>query len=113
MTRLIWPPRALQPNQRPHWSAKARAAKLFRLHARSCFRGVPVPAGEAIGVTLTFCPPDRRARDLDNLQAACKSLFDGLADALGIDDKHFRPRSEFGDVDPAGLGYILVTLEGS
>ena len=113
MTRLIWPPKACQPNQRPHWSAKARAAKLFRIHAKSCFRGVQAPAGEAIGITLTFCPPDKRARDLDNLQAASKSAIDGIADALGVNDRHFRPRSEFGPVDPAGLGYILVSLEGA
>lgn len=113
MIELPWPDRVLSPNSRAHWGAKSRAAKLYRLHAKSVFRGVPAPAGEAIGVTLTFCPPDRRARDLDNLQAAAKPLFDGLADALGVNDRHFRPRSEFGDVDPAGLGFVLVTLEAA
>jgi crossover junction endodeoxyribonuclease RusA len=39
---------------------------------------------------IEFMPPDRRARDDDNLIASFKSGRDGMADALGINDKLFR-----------------------
>jgi crossover junction endodeoxyribonuclease RusA len=34
-------------------------------------------------------PPNRRAHDLDNCLARMKSGLDGLADVLGVDDKHW------------------------
>jgi crossover junction endodeoxyribonuclease RusA len=40
---------------------------------------------------LTFCPPDGRARDLDNLLAAAKHSLDGVAAALAMDDREFEP----------------------
>lgn len=42
-----------------------------------------------IALWLTFYPPDRRSRDDDNLIASFKAGRDGLALALGIDDKRF------------------------
>jgi crossover junction endodeoxyribonuclease RusA len=39
-----------------------------------------------INVTLTFYPPDRRHRDMDNMLASCKAGLDGLSDAIGVDD---------------------------
>ena len=35
---------------------------------------------------LTFCPPDRRKRDLDNLYASFKAYQDGMMELLGVDD---------------------------
>lgn len=37
-------------------------------------------------LTLTFYPPDRRKRDLDNLYATFKAYQDGIFEALGVDD---------------------------
>ncbi len=39
---------------------------------------------------VDFYPPDKRARDQDNMLAAFKAGFDGLADALKVNDKRFR-----------------------
>jgi crossover junction endodeoxyribonuclease RusA len=44
-----------------------------------------------LALTLTFCAPDRRRRDLDNLLSALKADFDGVAQALGVDDHMFEP----------------------
>ena len=44
-----------------------------------------------VEIRLTFVQDDKRHRDLDNLLAASKSLLDGVAHALGIDDKNFEP----------------------
>lgn len=89
---LPWPPKELSPNARVHWAKRASAAKKYR---KTCWAlaieadvGIDWP-GE-VHLWLTFCPHDHRHRDDDNLIAAFKSGRDGLADALGIDDKRFR-----------------------
>lgn len=96
---LPWPPKELSPNARTHWGKKAKIAAKYR-HAcailtkaanidaafiRECAAG----SKYALHVFIDFYPPDRRERDDDNLVAAFKSGRDGVADALGIDDKHF------------------------
>lgn len=42
---------------------------------------------------------DRRIRDRDNLSAACKPYFDGIADALRQDDSTWKPTGVSPDVD--------------
>lgn len=89
---LPWPARELSPNARVHWSKKSKAAKAYR---KACW-AIVKKSGFAISwegnshLWITFVPPDRRHRDDDNMIAAFKSGRDGIADALGVDDKHFR-----------------------
>ena len=45
----------------------------------------------AIPVSIVYCPPDKRRRDLDNLLAASKATLDGIANAMAVDDTRFRP----------------------
>ncbi|WP_430415799.1 endodeoxyribonuclease RusA [Marinobacter adhaerens] len=125
---LPWPPKALNPNARGHWSKKAKAAEMYRYTCRVMAREVInkgrwdlkplrdlVEAGGQIHVFLDFCPPNRRARDDDNIIAAFKAGRDGLADALKIDDCHFRThpflkRDEI--VKPDGEVRVVVTGKG-
>lgn len=85
---LPWPPSALSPNTRQHWSKLAKAKKEYR---KACGWAV-ISAGirrieaEKLHVTLEFYAPTRRAFDLDNLLARMKSGLDGLADVIGVDD---------------------------
>lgn len=90
---LPWPPRVLSPNARSHWAVKSKAAKAYRNVCRlvaheAGLRGIDWDG--TVHLWITFYPPDRRARDDDNLIASLKNGRDGLADALGIDDKRFR-----------------------
>src|SRR5690554_1065057 len=125
---LPWPPKALSPNSRGHWAKKARAAEVYRYTCKIYSKRVLqfwrsevealqrlVAAGGEIHVFLDFCPPNRRQRDDDNVVAAFKSGRDGLADALGIDDRHFRThpflkRDEI--VKPGGEVRVVVTGKG-
>jgi len=125
---LPWPPRALSPNARGHWSKKARAAEMYRYTCKMISKETIqawswdikplqqlVAAGGEIHVFLDFCPPNRRARDDDNVAAAFKSGRDGLADALGIDDCHFRThpflhRDKI--VKPGGEVRVVITGKG-
>lgn len=88
---LPWPPKDLSPNSRIHWAKLAQAKKAYRtecfLQAR--IAGVKRQEARRAHVSISFVPPDRRGRDLDNCLAMLKSGLDGIADALGIDDKNW------------------------
>ena len=107
---LPWPPRALSPNARGHWSKRSRAAKSYRMQ---CFlmakkAGLVAPSGRIL-LALEFVPPTRRRRDDDNLLASFKAGRDGLADALGIDDSLFVSQVQVsGETHPDGA--VRVTL---
>ena len=64
---------------------------------------------KGLDVALIFVPPDRRARDLDNLLASMKSGLDGLADAIGVDDSRWRLRMEVAE-DTIKGGLVLVDV---
>jgi hypothetical protein len=60
-------------------------------------------------VSLTFIPKDRRHYDLDNLIARCKPYQDGIADALGINDRTFG----YGSItlgEPEKPGKVIVRI---
>ena len=89
---LPWPPKELSPNARVHWSKKSKSAKAYRLacYVLALEAGLRSVDWEGkVHIWLDFYPPDKRQRDDDNLVASFKSGRDGLADALGIDDKRF------------------------
>jgi crossover junction endodeoxyribonuclease RusA len=53
---------------------------------------IQAPTDESpIYVQATFYPPDRRTRDYDNCGSTLKAYFDGIADALKVNDSRFRP----------------------
>ena len=94
---LPWPPKELNPNGRMHPAQKSRFVKAYRaecwalaLEAFGAGAGPRMFAGDMpIGVRLDFFPPDGRARDDDNCEAAFKAGRDGVAEALKIDDRRF------------------------
>jgi len=110
--KFPWPPRALSPNARVHWAVKAKAAKSYRLTCFAIARAAKASAAWEgdIHLRMGFAPPDNRHRDDDNMIAACKSLRDGLADALGVNDRRFRLHSAV--LPPMKGGAVLVELSG-
>lgn len=107
--RLSWPPRALWQNHRTHWSAEARAKRTARREAWAL--ALPAKGIKRPYLRFAFHPPDKRSRDLQNMPATQKAAIDGIADALGIDDKHFLiswPLA-FGDVVAGGA--VVVTID--
>ena len=96
MTRLIlpWPPKDLSPNSRVHWARKARAAKAYKkaCHVIAKASGVKIDWDGEVYFWINFYPPDKRERDDDNLIAAFKAGRDGMAEALGIDDKRLKTK---------------------
>jgi crossover junction endodeoxyribonuclease RusA len=52
------------------------------------------PDGGDIQIHVTFYPPDNRG-DRINFPNRMKAYFDGIADALGVNDKRFVPHFYF------------------
>ena len=104
-----WPPKALNPNTRAHWRVKAKQAKALRHACFTLAREAKVTAEweDDIHLFIDFYPPDKRARDEDNMLSAFKAGFDGLADALKVNDKRFRLHPYFQD---AVGGYVKIRI---
>lgn len=121
---LPWPDKRLNPNSRAHRMAKYRVAKAYRETCRLQAKNVinqqgwnlktlreHVEGGGHLHLFLDFHPPNGRRRDDDNLVAAFKSGRDGLADALGIDDEHFRIHPVLRREHPVKRGGVGVVIK--
>jgi crossover junction endodeoxyribonuclease RusA len=112
MTRadLPWPAPALSPNSRAHWSkaAKARAEAKRTAWALALEAGFPTHCKGPVSVSLRFCPPDARRRDMDNAFASMKASLDGIAEAMCVDDRHFVFTLAWGDKRPGGAVVVEV-----
>lgn len=90
---LPWPPVAMSPNgAKGKFWAKAAAAKTYK---RDCWAickaaGVRAIDAQQVEATIIFCPPSRRAFDLDNALARIKQGIDAIAEAIGVDDSKWR-----------------------
>lgn len=117
---LPWPSSGLSPNARGHWSVRQRESKAARsfafLAARQAEWGIGTIPNDACRVNLwvRFYPPTKRMPDDDNMLARFKPYRDGIADALGIDDKRFvsRPRV-MDEVRKGGCVEVQISLEGA
>jgi len=102
-----WPPAALSPNARVHWTARQRATFKYRsdcglLNRASMGRWRPAAPWTRARVTLLAYAPCQRRRDADNLIASLKPAYDSLADAGLIQDDCGLTHDEniFWHVDP-------------
>ena len=93
---LPWPPKELSPNARVHWRKKSPITKAYRAECAMQvmahqwgYEIVKKITSGRLHLWIDFYPPDRRHRDDDNMISSFKSGRDGIADALGIDDKRF------------------------
>lgn len=91
---LPWPPKELSPNARVHWRAAADVKADYKaacaMLAKVATKGWE-PVYHDLHLTVTFHQPDMRKRDVDNMLASIKYGLDGVAQALGVDDRQFRP----------------------
>lgn len=106
---LTWPDKRCSPNARVHHMVKHRANKAMRKAAWALTKdsGVSAPSDGPINIHVTAFPPTRHARDIDNLLASMKGYFDGIADALKVDDSRFRPTLTISDQTG---GYLCVEV---
>lgn len=115
---LPWPPKALWPNAHSIWQARARA--MLQTHAAAHEATILAAwdqgqSSETIDLTraeipveVTFHPSINRRYDTDGGISACKGYFDGIAEALGVDDQHFSARPHRGAKVPGGQVVIVI-----
>lgn len=93
---LDFPPADLFPNRAKgkHWAVMHKSKVSYRESSAWITKremgGWAYKGGE-IEMRLTFYMPDKRHRDADNCLAAAKAGLDGMAEALGVNDKNFNP----------------------
>lgn len=114
MIILPFPPASLSGHAKGHWRAKASETKKWRTWAHLATQETAphaVPAEGDIHIRVRFIPPDRRS-DRANFPNRCKAIFDGLADALGINDRRFLPSYEFAEPEKPGRIEIIIGRGG-
>lgn len=112
MISLPFPPSTLSGHAKGHWRAKSGPTAKHREWARLATLAIKpaVPATGDIRVHVRFVPPDRRG-DRTNFANRLKPYFDGIADALGVNDARFLPSYEF--CAPEKPGRVEVVLGGA
>lgn len=114
---LPWPDKALWPNRKNGhaWQAAHKCKVAARQWAYGStleangHRRLHLNATTPLPLTIIFCPPDRRKRDMDGAHGAMKPTLDGIAQALGIDDSLFHPvLLDWGP--PQRPGKVLLTI---
>jgi crossover junction endodeoxyribonuclease RusA len=108
---LPFPSPDLSPNARLHWAAKAKAVRIARKQAwaLTLAAGAKSLPWRGVHLVMTFCPPDRRHYDRDNLIARMKAAQDGIADAIGIDDARFVASYAIGGIIKGGCVRVAIS----
>ena len=115
MIELPFPPASLSGHsgggwrRGGHWRAKATITAKHREWAKAATLAAKATAPDAgdIRVIVTFYPPNRRG-DRVNFPNRMKPYFDGIADALKVNDSRFLPSYLFGE--PVTGGKVVVVL---
>lgn len=111
MIELPWPPASLSGHTKGHWRTNAPVVAKHRAWAKhaTMAANLDAPAGDGdIRIGVTFYPPDRRG-DRTNYANRLKAYFDGVADALGVNDRRFLPSYHFAE-PVKGLGKIVMVI---
>ena len=113
---LPWPDAKLSPNakRRSHWTKYHKTIASARKDAFFATVAALGPDRKAelvngfLPMQIAFYPPDRRRRDDDGIIGSFKHARDGIADALGIDDRLFRPRYHI--MPPEKPGKVIIEI---
>lgn len=123
-----FPPSILSPNKGFSWpriSATAEYRLLLKALTQQAMRKSKISKNDIkeakktwgkndrITINITYTRPNNRwGNDHDNVEAAFKSGQDGIADALGIDDRYMRRIQTHSDEpDNKKKGNVLVVIK--
>jgi len=109
---LSWPNKLLSPNSRAHWAKRQPFKSAYRNEGywKAQALGVELPAIRH-HLKITFYPPTKANRDIDNCLASIKAGLDGVADGLAINDRFFRPITiDFAETDKKNPRVVIEIL---
>ena len=112
---LPWPDPMLFPNRRRGSFRKFQpfieAARQIGFYAaKEALGRNSMPVSSRTPVKIMFAMPDKRNRDWDGMAGAIKHHMDGIAKALGVDDKAFRPVVIDDCLDTKKQGFVIVEI---
>lgn len=113
MIELPWPPASLSGHNTGHWRSKSPIVAKHRLWAMQATLAVRDRltidlAGKGdIRVSATFYPPDKRG-DRVSYPNRLKPAWDGIADALAVNDRRFLPSFHF--AEPVKNPRVVVVI---
>lgn len=109
MIILPFPPSSLSGHAKGHWRGHAAETRKHRQWARAATLAAraKVHGDGDIAVTVRFVPPDRRG-DRINFAIRMKPYFDGIADALGVNDKRFLPTYIYAEPEAPGRVEVMI-----
>lgn len=108
--RLPWPHKDLHSNSRAHHMAKHRATAKARSDAHTMAKDAGVGCWPDATILVEYYPPTRRG-DPQNVPTALKAYIDGIADAMGCDDRKFKvdyPTVFAGTRKPADVVFHII-----
>lgn len=108
-----WPHKSLSPNARVNRFERAKLVRAYRTGVAWEARAAGIRGGNspALHVALTFCPPDNRRWDLDNMLASIKPGLDGIADVIGVDDSKWSLSLSRGPAVKRGVVHVIIQGE--
>lgn len=112
MIELPWPPASLSGHSDKHFWRMRPIIKKHRQWARDATLAARIGVQEGdsdIRVSATFYPPDRRSDRL-NMPTRLKPYWDGIADALGVNDRRFLPAYHF--AEPCRDARVVIVIGG-
>lgn len=106
---LPWPPASLSGHNKGHWRTKSGIVAEHREWARRATLAAnpKIPEKGDIRVSATFYPPNCRG-DRVNYPNRLKPYWDGIADALKVNDSRFLPAFHF--AEPVKNGRVVITI---
>lgn len=109
LIELPWPPCELSGHHNVHWRVLQPIKKKHREWAMKAAlaANISVPAIGDIRVTATFYPPDQRT-DRVNMPTRLKPYWDGIADALKVNDRRFLPAFYY--AEPVKNAMVVVSI---
>lgn len=114
LVELPWPPSSLSGHNDGNRWEKAPIVAKHRAWAKAATKAATQAVGPMeiqgtgdIRVCVTFYPPNRRG-DRINFPNRMKPYFDGIADALKVNDSRFLPSYQF--AEPVRDGKVVVAV---
>lgn len=89
LIRLPWPPKELSSNSTAKLRDKIRAKKSYRTACWGLAKQQGIACMPTAELHFTYSQPDNRSRDCQNMHHPMKHAIDGIALAMGCDDKDF------------------------